>query len=103
MKKQGYTYFEANPLVMEAHDRSKRGALNEERNRRLRERYIQVLNLAIISTLCFFIGRTFIFKDIAPFGTALFAAMLYRRQGSLIGFAAILGGKAKCTCRGLHI
>jgi stage II sporulation protein E len=92
MKKQGYTYFEANPLVMEAHDRSKRGALNEERNRRLRERYIQVLNLAIISTLCFFIGRTFIFKDIAPFGTALFAAMLYRRQGSLIGFAAILGG-----------
>jgi hypothetical protein len=92
MKKQGYTYFEANPLVMEAHDRSKRGALNEERKRRVREKYIQLLNLVIISALCFFIGRTFIFKDIAPFGTALFAAMLYRRQGSLIGFAVILGG-----------
>ena len=99
MKKQGYTYFEANPLVMEAHDRSKRGALNEERNRRLRERYIQVLNLAIISTLCFFIGRTFIFKDIAPFGSALLppcctgGRVAYR-------FCSHIGRHAKCTCRG---
>lgn len=46
----------------------------------------------LIVLSCFLIGRAVLFHQIAPFGVALFAVLLYKRKGGLGAFSAVAAG-----------
>ena len=46
----------------------------------------------LIFFFCFLIGRAVLFDEIAPFGTALFAVLLYRKKGGFRAFVAVTAG-----------
>jgi stage II sporulation protein E len=92
MEKRGYSYFGDGVAADSIPPRLNRGALPRKNPTLGKKSKSPALNTIIILISCFFIGRAFIFDNIAPFGVALFTVMLIREKGKIIAFIAILGG-----------
>jgi len=92
MEKQSYTYYGTiaarDSITPGFNKRTMPGA----RSTRAKKRHSYILNTLLIMISCFFMGRAFIFENMAPFGFAFFTVMLSRERGKLAAFVSVLAG-----------
>ena len=59
-----------------------------------------LVEAAFVMLFCFVIGRAVIFKEIAPFGVALFAVLVHKKKYTSLSFISIAVGLLSCQMGG---